>query len=1119
MQWLRSHEEVSNFGMKYSREDVVAYDMMTRLVERVNGHYQLPLPWKNDSEVLPDSLPMASGRLEGLKKRLLRNSAMRDKYIENMATLLEKGYAERIPEDQVGTKNRVWYLPHHPVVNPKKPEKVRIVFDCAAKCSGQSINDKLMKGPDLVNNLVGVLARFRKDRVAVVADIEAMFHQVSVAPRDRDALRFLWWPGGDMSKVATPHRMNVHLFGARSSPSCATFCLRETAREHGKFFDPRVADAVRYNFYVDDCLATAPCDSSAIKLVKDLKSLLALGGFKLTKWVSTSDAVMESVPVQERGKACQNVSLGDCVQQRVLGINWDVNEDEFQFSVDLPAKPLTRRGMLSVTNSLFDPLGFVAPVVLEARLMYRNLCQKKLDWDEEVGGADLTKWRKWCGSLERLRAVRIPRCFRPKTTNEITGQQLHFFADASTVARGCVCYLRTTMEDGSAHCSFVMGRSLLSGSGKHTIPRLELEAALDAVKLSRTVKKELCMENCPCVFWSDSTIVLHSLFADSKNFPVFSRNRLSQIEKFTCVHDWRHVPTASNPADQASRGMAADAFVGSKLWQNGPDFLRFPPDQWPKGFAKPEVPGGIYSSFDLKEATNVFLSISDCSPTDKLINHFSSLYRLKIATGWLLRVRGYLHKKTKGETATLSRSPITVIELQDAEKALVQYNQRQEFPNWTKGDLPSHQNKTSQIYKLNPIMVDGVLRVGGRLENCCLDYEAKHPAIIPHQSHFTDLLIEHYHSKKAGHSGVNHTMNLLCQRYWVVNARVAIRRALRKCLLCRRRDANPGSQQMADLPSARLQLNEAPFTHTGVDYFGPFTIKIRRSEVKRYGCLFTCMTSRAIHLEVSPDLSTDAFINAMRRFIARRGPIKHMYSDNGTNFVGAERVLRESVDEWNQQQIHNYLRQKAVTWHFNPPSASHFGGAWERMVRSVRRILMTLLPDKPLDDDLLHTLFLEVEDIVNSRPLTQVQLEVGEELPLTPNHLLKLKPTVGLPPVNTSKTDCYARRRFRAVQYLADEFWRRWMQEYPRTIIARQKWHERKKNFAVNDIVLLVDDSTPRGRWPMGRVLNIFHDKNGIVRSVEVKTSSGVLKRPVAKLCVIVPAETEGDEEETEPRM
>ena len=310
------------------------------------------------------------------------------------------------------------------------------------------------------------------------------------------------------------------------------------------------------------------------------------------------------------------------------------------------------------------------------------------------------------------------------------------------------------------------------------------------------------------------------------------------------------------------------------------------------------------------------------------------------------------------------------------------------------------------------------------------------------------------------------------------------------------------SQFMGDLPKDRVTPNEAPFTRVGVDYFGPFLVKRARSELKRYGCIFTCLATRAIHIEVSHTLETDSFINALQRFIARRGEPIEIRSDNGTNFTGAQVELRRALEEWNQTQIDDFLRKRDVQWIFNPPSASHMGGAWERQIRTVRSVLKGLLPLQVLDEEALTTLMCIVEGIVNGRPITRISDDPSDLTPLTPNHLLLLRSGPTLPSGVFVQQDLY-RRRWRQVQYMADVFWKRWLTEYLPTLQVRQKWLRRKRNLKVGDLVLVKHDNTARPRWPLGLILTTYPGSDGLVRSVQVKTQSGVYDRPVNKICLL----------------
>ena len=329
-----------------------------------------------------------------------------------------------------------------------------------------------------------------------------------------------------------------------------------------------------------------------------------------------------------------------------------------------------------------------------------------------------------------------------------------------------------------------------------------------------------------------------------------------------------------------------------------------------------------------------------------------------------------------------------------------------------------------------------------------------------------------------------------------------------KCVTCRKLRAAPQQQKMADLPSDRLE-QVAPFTFSAVDYFGPFYIKEGRKELKRYGVLFTCMASRAIHLETASSLTTDSFLNAYRRFVCRRGPVQQLRSDQGTNFVGAKNELEAALREMNQDKIRRELLKSGCdwfSWKMNAPHSSHMGGVWERQIRTVRSVLTGLLQNhaSQLDDESLRTLMIEVEAIVNSRPIATDDLTDPDSLDvLTPNHLLTMKSSVILsPPGNFQRADVYSRKRWRRVQQLTDEFWQRWKKGYLQSLQVRQKWTSPKRNLQEGDIVVMKDDSVPRNLWKLARVAAAHPDEDGYVRKVKLAVadqsldSNGTRKKP-----------------------
>ena len=344
----------------------------------------------------------------------------------------------------------------------------------------------------------------------------------------------------------------------------------------------------------------------------------------------------------------------------------------------------------------------------------------------------------------------------------------------------------------------------------------------------------------------------------------------------------------------------------------------------------------------------------------------------------------------------------------------------------------------------------------------------------------------------AQHVGANQVLAAVREHFWIVKGRSAVRRVLSRCIQCKKVQARKGRQQMAPLPKERLTPDKPPFTNTGVDYFGPFYVTRGRSTVKRYGCLFTCLTTRAIHIEVAHSMDISSFLCALQRFISRRGKPEILWSDNGTNFHGGNRELRESIAAWNQKKL--------IIWHFNPPTASHMGGVWERMIRSTRRILVNLFKDQVVSDEALVTFMAEAEKIVNDRPLTSISENVADPEPLTPSSLLLMRSNGCLPMGVFSPMDRYSKRWWRQAQYLADIFWRRWIREYIPMLQERQKWLDPQRSLQLDDLVLVCDESLPRGQWPLGRVIETFPDRKGLVRSVKVKSRGTTKTRPIHKL-------------------
>ena len=433
--------------------------------------------------------------MNSLKTRLKRDPDLYDKYKKGIDDYVNRGCACKVdkvsPVEARPDNGSVWYLSHHPVVHPQKPEKPRIVFDCTTTLEGVSLNKQLLRGPDMTNKLVGVLLRFREDPIAFLANIEAMFCQVRVSLEHRDLLRFLWFEDGDYDKPTEEYQMLIHLFGATSSPSCAGFCLRKVAEEFKDEFSPETIETIRKNFYVDDCLKPVSDTKTAVQLIQELCEVLSRRSFRLTKFISNSKEVLTAVPETKRARSVVSLGLEELPVERALGVEWNVEKDTFEFRVIRRKRVLTRRVILSDVSSLYNPMGFVAPFVLPAKRLLQQLCKDKVGWDEEIPQEMLEAWERWLNDLPKLVKISVPRCFKPSYDAQLRCIQLHHFADASFDGYDVVSYLRFTEMENRDHCSLVMGKSRVAPIMPTTIPRLELTAATVAVKQEDRIRSIL----------------------------------------------------------------------------------------------------------------------------------------------------------------------------------------------------------------------------------------------------------------------------------------------------------------------------------------------------------------------------------------------------------------------------------------------------------------------------------------------------------------------------------------------------------------------------------------------------------------------------------------------------
>lgn len=997
--------------------------------------------------------------------------------------------------------------------NPHKPKKIRLVYDAAAKYQGVALNDVLLKGPDNQKSIFGVLLRVRRGKIVLGGDIREFYHQVEVKKEDQYC-QLLLWRDVETEKPPQVFILNVLSFGGTNSSSTAIHVKDTNASRFKKKF-PRAYEAITEGHYSDNLFDSVDTVEEAIELGKQIRHIHAQGGFEIRDWVSNESKVVEALGEKSSNPGTVNLNLGtENFEEKMLGLYWNVSNDCFTFKTSFvradpeimsKKKVPTKREVLRIVMSPFDPLGMIAIVIVAAKVLVQSLWRHGCGWDEPIPGEIFVAWKHWIDSLQQIENIRVPRWYSPFLTSS-TNIQLVLFSDSSEIAFAAVAYLRIEV-DGRVSTSFVCAKTRVAPQKSLSIPRLELQGAVLATRLAMSVRNEINLPINRVIFWTDSQTGLSWIRSTHRRYSPFVSTRVGEILESTKVTDWRWVPGKQNVADDATKWDVIPKI--SDRWFTGPEFLRKPENEWPveknKVIATTEEERTIQFHAAHEEIINEYsaLNSSKFSRWSSILRTVAFLYRFVHNSSWKIRQR-----KSNQSTSKLY-GQFSAEELEAAKVWLYKKCQIESYADEIY-DLKRGKTimKSSKIYKLSPILDDNdILRVETRLDAAPLifDENMRRPIILCGENAITQLIIDSVH-RKFHHSSTETVINELRQVYWIPKIRVFVNRVISKCCFCMIRKAMPQIPRMAKLPKQRLSPYLPPFTYTGMDYMGPFYVTVGRRNEKRWICVFTCMTMRAIHLEVACSLDTSSCVMCIRNFMNRHGRPHQILSDNATNFKSAEKELKSMVAliDWDEvmgetQPIDATSHQ--IKWHFIPPASPHFGGSWERMVRTVKNVLYIVLKSQKPRDETFRSAVIEVEAIVNSRPLNYTSSRDVYKPAITPNLLLRKSPH---DPPNCNNLEAFSsRKQWVIAQAISQEFWRRWLLEYVPTIATRSKWYDEAKPLKVGQLVLIMDTDLKRCEWRRGRVVNVHADKDGRVRSAEVRTAKGVYTRPVAKLAVM----------------
>ena len=714
---------------------------------------------------------------------------------------------------------------------------------------------------------------------------------------------------------------------------------------------------------------------------------------------------------------------------KTLGILWRAQQDVLTFKAKkLPEEDkLTKRIILSQVAGVFDPLGLAGPFVVCAKILLQEMWTKGLDWDEPIDHELSSRAKTWFSELEVLQEIIVPRCLQESKPEKSFSVQT--FVDASSEAYGAVSYLRSKYAQGCYVVRIIASKTRVCPLSPMSTPRLELMAAVLGLRLTLSILAALGISIDHARFWSDSMNVLYWIRGKGKQYLPFVANRIGVIQSQSNPEQWQYVETEENPADLCSRGLSASRLKDNSLWWRGPDFLTKHESEWSKAKIKEgsEVKTEAKRKLTLTSSLNFALPHMPQNRKWRLHpSNWSSWLRLTRVCAWVLR---FVQNCRSFRQERLSES-LSPEEIENAEILIIREAQQaaftEEYHALQENKLIS---KKSRLKTLVPLLdEDGLIRCDGRLRFAeFLPYDMRFPIILPRGSWTTKLIVKHFH--EAGHhvSGTNHILANLSTKYWIPAAREEIRQWENECNECKRRKARVAQQIMAPLPLVRLRLPLRAFVRVSVDYGGPFiTVQGRgKRREKRWLCLFTCLTCRAVHLEMSFGLDTDSFLKCFVRMASRQGYPQEIVSDRGTNFIGADRELRELLDALDRDKIKDQTVNKGVKWFFNPPLAPHFGGVHEVMIKAAKRAIRAILSDADVNDEELMTTFTGVEALMNSRPLTYQSANPKDVTPLTPNHFLYGQAGGLSAPASVDEKPFNPRKRWRRIQELISHFWKR----------------------------------------------------------------------------------------------
>lgn len=1068
-----------------------------------DGRYVVPTPWKPDAASLGHSFRNAVKFFLSQENRWKNNEEHYIKSNNFMKEYLQMGHMSEVTnlEERFIENGSTHTLAYISIFRKDAvTTKLRNVFNASLPTSnGISLNDTMYEGEKLQCDIFNILTKMRSFKYFFSADIEKMFRQIKILPADKNKMRIVW--RSNSQEQLKLYELNTVTYGTDAAPWQAIRTIHQCAVDNAP--DSNVIKILKEAFYVDDLLYGGETIMDCKELINKIITTMNKGQFPLTKWLSNSDAVLEGIPSD---KLLSNYIKNENANIKILGMHYDRESDQFFLRTKHNDKiQFTKRGFCSAAASVYDPLGFTLPVTMRSRLFVQGIWREKYGWDEALPDNLKKDFTSWLKDQEHLADIKFPRWLSTTSNNKI---ELIGFSDASGVAKAAVIYSRININ-GEYHVQFVAARGNVNklntpqiiDSRQNTIPKNELDAVVILIDLYEKVKAALQHSNLTFRIYLDSKVALSWIRSPSKNENKFIRKRVDKIQKYLKPDAINYVKSEENPADPASRGMTAAKLKNCSLWIRGP--------AWLSNNQLPNTPiiDGVHNTFS-------FITQMKTHDMFERISKFVTLIRVITFMRRWKQFKNNPQSKKVLKTRTnhnFKHSPVTAVEVEEAKIIAIRYYQHL-YLNEEYEKLSKNQplNKKHWLRTLSPFIDERkLICVGGRLRNADITQSQRHPIIIP-PGRFTKMIIEYTHLSNL-HAGNSLTIQKLITKYYIKSIKRCVYHVVNSCSKCLRWKARIIQPEMSQLPKERVESG-AIFEKVGVDLAGPMQIKannLRNSKIiKIWVAVFVCLVTKATHLEIVSSLTTEDFLAALSRMTSRRGQIKEIWSDNGTNFQGASRIFKESWDTIVENCI-DKLSIQEVKWKFIPRHSPTFGGLWEACVKSMKYFVKRMEPTTNFTYEEFYTLLCRIESLLNSRPLYSNPVEPSESLSLTPFHFITNR-SFDISPIDAVDKNIPLTKKWLTIIQIQRDFWKKFNSEYLYSLQKKQKWFKSNPNLKIDDVVLIKEPNSIPGHWKMGKISKLYSDPQGVVRKADV--SYGNQKKSleaINQLVPLIPEETE----------